>query len=74
MYKSWCASAADQHTLSRDLEAHLNEYAQEVVSVSYAISRRHYVLAVYKPVEPGALRVEEAAVSEAELIIDQLQN
>jgi hypothetical protein len=67
MYKTWTASRDDGRVLARELEAHLNEFAAEVVSVSYAVSKSHYVLAVYRPVDSQ----EEAAVTLAEQIIDQ---
>lgn len=72
MFKTWCASADQLETLARDLEAHLNEYADEVVAVSYAIGDAHAILAVYKPVEPGALVGEAEAVVAAEEIIEGL--
>ncbi len=71
MYKTWCGSAEGADEVSRDLEGHLNEYAGEVLSVSYAVTDRHYVLAVYKPVEMTGSAREEAAVTVAEKIIDQ---
>lgn len=73
MYKAWSASAEDGRTLARGLEAHLNEFAHEVVSVSYAIDKDHHVLAVYKPVEPDVVQAQEAAVTFAEQIIDKAQ-
>ncbi|MBV9279137.1 MAG: hypothetical protein JOZ41_03560 [Chloroflexi bacterium] len=74
MYKTWCASAEDPETLARVLEAHLNEFADEVVSVSYSVDRHHHVLAVYRPVEPGELGSQQAAVTVAERIIDHAQS
>ena len=73
MYKAWSASAEDGTTLARGLEAHLNEFAHEVVSVSYAIDKDHHVLAVYRPVAPDVAQAHEAAVSLAEQIIDKAQ-
>jgi hypothetical protein len=73
MYKAWSASAEDGRTLARGLEAHLNEFAHEVVSVSYAIDKDHHVLAVYRPVEPDVVPAKEAAVTFAEQIIDKAQ-
>ncbi len=73
MYKAWSASAQDVGTLARGLEAHLNEFAYEVVSVSYAIDKHHHVLAVYRPLEPDIGDSHEVAVSVAEQIIDSAQ-
>lgn len=70
MYKTWTGFADDAPTVARDLEAHLNEYAGEVVSVAYAVSDLHYVLAVYREVDAGHEASHEAAVSIAEQIID----
>jgi hypothetical protein len=69
MFKAWTSSAANGESLARDLEAHLNEHADEVISVSYAVETDHYVLAVYRPVDSGGQ--EEAAVAYAEHIIDE---
>jgi hypothetical protein len=69
MYKTWVSSAADAETLARDLEVHLNEFASEVISVSYAVSNVHSVLAVYRDIDHST----EAAVAVAEQIIDGAQ-
>jgi hypothetical protein len=73
MYKTWTGSAPQAESLARDLEAHLNEFAGEVVSVAYAVSDAHYVLAVYKLVETSAAEGAEVAVTTAEQIIEGLQ-
>lgn len=73
MFKAWTSSAQDGESLARHLEAHLNEHAHEVLSVSYAVAREHHVLAVYRPIEPMDPEQTEAAVSAAETIIDQAQ-
>lgn len=70
MFKTWTSSAADPEILARSLEAHLNEFAQDVVAISYAVTDRHYVLAVYTEVLPLDDVVEEEAVALAEQIID----
>ena len=70
MYRTWTSSADDAATLARELEIHLNEYAEQVVSICYAVSGGHHVLVVYKEIETLAIAVEEAAVAEAEHIID----
>jgi hypothetical protein len=70
MYRTWTASADDADTLARELEVHLNEYAEEVVSICYAVSGAHHVLLVYREIEVRTIAVEEAAVAEAEHIID----
>ncbi|GAC1403354.1 MAG: hypothetical protein NVSMB52_17360 [Chloroflexota bacterium] len=73
MYKTWTFSADNSDVLARALEAHLNEFAQEVVDVSYAISDRHYVLATYiEIILPGA-PAEGGAVAVAEQILDEAQ-
>ncbi|GAC1321154.1 MAG: hypothetical protein NVSMB22_06320 [Chloroflexota bacterium] len=71
MYKTWTAHAEDADALARSLEAHLNEFAEEVVSVSYAIGTDHCVLAVYRQIDAGTDVREEAAVTLAEKIIDE---
>lgn len=71
MYKTWTAHGDDAEGVARQLEAHLNEYAQHVVSVAYAVAGQHYVLAVYKEVEAAVDMREEAAVTLAEHIIDE---
>jgi hypothetical protein len=70
MFKTWTTSAADAETAARDLEAHLNEFAEEVISVAYAVERGHHVLAVYREIEPMA---DGAVVAVAEQIIDHAQ-
>jgi hypothetical protein len=70
MYRTWTGSAEDPETVARALEVHLNEYAEEVVSVCYAVAHSHYVLAVYREVD--VLSGErEAAVSIAEGILSE---
>jgi uncharacterized lipoprotein YehR (DUF1307 family) len=73
MFKAWNASAHDGHLLARQLEAHLNEYAAEVVSVSYCVADEHFALVVYRPVETIEAATELAAIESAELIIEQSQ-
>lgn len=68
MYKAWHGSGDDMSVVTRRLEAHLNEFAEEVISVSYAISTGHHILAVYRTVEVAD--TESAAVVAAEEIID----
>ncbi len=70
MFKTWSCSAMDAESVARELEGHLNEYAEEVVSVSYAVNEGHHVLAVYREIEATLDEREEAAVSFAEQIID----
>jgi hypothetical protein len=70
MYRTWTASAQDAESLARALEIHLNEFADAVLSVSYAVSQAHYVLVVYTPIDPTRLAEDEAAVAVAEQIID----
>lgn len=73
MYRSWVFSAKDAETVARQLEAHLNEFAEEVVSVSYAVQDRHHVLAVYRAIESAQGDAAGVAVSVAEQIIDEVQ-
>ncbi len=73
MFKTWAASSREIESLTRDLEAHLNEFADEVVSVAYAVTDRHHVLALYKQVEPSIDDRQEVAVTEAEHIIERVQ-
>ena len=72
MYKTWVASAADEATVARGLEAHLNEFADEVISVCYSVAQEHHVLAVYRPIEP-TFAAQSEAVAVAENIIDHAQ-
>lgn len=69
-YQTWTASDRDVEALARALEAHLNEFADQVISVSYAVTDVHHVLVVYEPVEIVHAGEEEAAVTVAEHIID----
>lgn len=69
MYRTWTASGSDAQSVARELEAHLNEYADSVVSISYAVDGEHHVLVVYTPIEMTAI-TEESAVAVAEHIID----
>jgi hypothetical protein len=71
VYRAWTASAGDGEALARVLEAHLNEFAEEVLSVSYAVTEEHHVLAVYRPIEPRGDSLEAVAV--AEHIVDEAQ-
>jgi hypothetical protein len=73
MYKAWHTSASNPATLARRIEAHLNEHAHEVLSVSYAISGEHFALVVYRPTELIEAGTELAAVESAEHIIEQSQ-
>jgi hypothetical protein len=70
MFRTWTGAAEDGESLARLLEAHLNEYAEVVISVGYTVSDQHYALAVYTPVDTAATEGEEAAVAVAEQIID----
>lgn len=72
MFKTWTASAEDLETAARELEAHLNEYADEVVAVTYAVAGAHRVLAVYKPVEAAGLEGEAEAVVAVEEMLEGL--
>ena len=69
MFEVWTANDTDAEGLARRLEAHLNEFAAEVVSVSYAVAGKHFVMAVYRPVEPADDVALEAVVELAEEIV-----
>lgn len=74
MFKAWTASDEDSRELARQLEGHLNEYAEVVISVGYSVEAgRHYVFAVYTPVEAVGEDDLEAAVSMAEEIVEEAQ-
>lgn len=72
MYRTWVESDSDRRALARALEAHLNEFAAEIISVSYAVDGEFHVLAVYRAIETGGSAQEEAAVAQAEEIIETL--
>jgi hypothetical protein len=69
MYRSWTCSGPDGESVARALEAHLNEFAGEIVSVSYAVDESHYVLVVYRAIA-GLDETPAIAVAEAEQILD----
>lgn len=73
MFKTWTASDDDPQALARALEGHLNEFAEEVVSVGYAVAGKHFVMVVYREVEPAQNERQEAAVSLAQDIVEQAQ-
>ncbi len=74
MFKTWTASDEDPETLARAVEGHLNEFAEEVVSVGYAVSANvHHVLVVYRPVEVSRDGPIEAALSIVEEIVELAQ-
>lgn len=69
MYTAWTTSADNPDALARSVEAHLNEFAGEVISVSYAVHAQHHALVVYRAIEITEESVEEA-IAVAEHIID----
>ena len=73
MFKTWTASDEDPEALARAVEGHLNEFAEEVISVSYGIGGRHFVMVGYRKVEAAQNDRQEAAVSVAEEIVEQAQ-
>lgn len=74
MFKTWTASNRDPDSLARRVEAHLNEFANEVVSVGYAVSDgHHHVMVVYRSMEVSQDRRTEAAVTLAEEIVEEAQ-
>jgi hypothetical protein len=73
MYKAWWTSAEAGGELAQKLEAHLNEFAGEIIGVSYAVDTgTHQVLAVYRAVESSEASSAEDAVAVAERIIDRM--
>lgn len=74
MFRTWTDSNIEPESLARALEGHLNEFADEVISVAYAVSEgQHFVLAVYRGVESNGDRHMEAAVDLAEDILEEAQ-
>ena len=74
MFKTWTDSNDEPESLARSLEGHLNEFADEVISVGYAVSEgQHFVMAVYRAVEANGDRRMEAAVDLAEDILEEAQ-
>lgn len=73
MYKVRTVAANDADGLARAVEAHINEYAEDVISVSYAIERQHIALLVYRPVNLASEAPVEEAVNVAEHILDEYQ-
>ena len=73
MYRTWVFSAPDSETLARNLEVHINEFADEIISVSYSVHTNHHVLVVYRGIDATSSEHEETAVSVAEHIIDGTQ-
>lgn len=69
MYRVWTASAGTPDALARSLEMHLNEFAEEIVAVSYAVTDAHHVLAVYRAVDLSGRPAVEAAVAVAEELV-----
>ena len=65
MYRVWTASADDPEELSRAVEVHLNEFAEEIISVGYAVDAGHHALVVYRPIEVGAVAAEAVATTDA---------
>ncbi len=73
MYKAWSAKAPEESELARAIELHLNEFAEEVISVAYAIGDQHYALVVYRPIDARELVSMQSALAEAVQIIDDAQ-
>ena len=71
MFRTWVGAADTAEELARKLEAHLNEFADEVISVSYDVGDQHRALAVYRPVETTS-ELAEAAVAEAEQVVEEV--
>ncbi len=74
MFKTWTASHADAVALAEILEAYLNEFAEKVISVGYAVTdEQHQVMVVYQVLESAKDDRMEAAVTLAEDIVGQAQ-
>jgi hypothetical protein len=73
MLRVWTASADSADELAGNLESFLNEFAADVVSVSYTVTEAHHVLVVYRPFDLEAGKAEETAVALAEQIIDEAE-
>lgn len=74
MFKTWTASDEDAESLAREVEGHLNEFAERVISVGYAVAEgRHHAMVVYEAVAPSEDGHMEAAVSIAEDIVERAQ-
>src|SRR5262245_35773685 len=74
VFEVWTAEDDNAEDLARRLEARLNEYAAQVISVSYTVADKHFVMAVYQPVQPLDDDALEAAVEVAEEIVAQAQD
>lgn len=70
MFKAWTGSAGDAETLARSLEAHLNEFAAQVVSIGYAVAGGHHALVVYRSIDMSESEPTQTAVEVAESILD----
>lgn len=70
MYKALTISATLPDELARGVEAHLNEFAAEIVSVSYAIGDGHHALVVYREIDTSGEAASDQAVAVAEQIIE----
>ena len=73
MIRTWTFAAAEAEAMARALEAHLNEFAEEVISVSYAVTDKHHVLAVYRGVEMLDEDSAAVAVEIAEQLVEDAQ-
>ncbi len=74
MFKTWTASHEEAAALAEILEAYLNEFAEKVISVGYAVTdERHQVMVVYQVLEAAKDDRMEAAVTLAENIVEQAQ-
>jgi hypothetical protein len=69
MYRAWTASADSPEELSRAVEVHLNEFAEEIISVGYAVDRGHHALVVYRPIDVEASAA--AAVATADALLEE---
>ncbi len=75
MLKTWTASHHDAAALAEILEAYLNEFAETVLSVGYAVTdERHQVMVVYQVLEAAKDDRTEAAVTLAVDIVEQAQS
>lgn len=71
MYRAWTASAEQAEDLSRAVEVHLNEFADEIISVAYAVYDGHHALVVYRPIEVDTTDLAAEAVASAGALLEE---
>lgn len=71
MYRAWTASADDPEELARAVEVHLNEFAEEIISVAYAVDRNHHVFVVYRPIEVEVAEAAAEVLATADALLEE---